>query len=1174
MMNIRRAVVGAAFVAGALGGAFAEGYSDSILSTTDSSVKCQTEGRSVVYVFTQPSTDVSVTFKTAVTLERALVVGGGGSGGSVMGGGGGGGGVVAVSTPVSLAANDRVTLTVGAGGVAPIAQASGSAQVLQPGGRPGENSTLVVGGTTYTALGGGGGSGWSENGVSNASGNGSGGGGCNGHGASRGTSGQGFDGAAGSNGTGGGGGGAGGAGVAATASANVAGDKGIAGKGGDGLASDITGTTLYYGAGGGGGCGWVDSQRPGAGGKSGDGTGIWGFGSFWRQLPGTPKGAQAGQPGFGGGGGGGTWYGSNKPDNTAGNGGSGTVILRVQVGADKILLVENGSRKGTGTVSPSYGVYIGATDVTAAEATDAVRKTKAVCTGYTLATWDESAGAWGEPVAYVGTSYSYDGLADVRLLWQWSVEPTVDWVGIGENGEVAIKVDNTAETTLASWLSAKGITDLTPFDEIWFAGTADVTATTELKDWKKVVRVKAGARVIAAHGNALGTTAESETYIEAGGQVVIHSTTANGTKLRNKMTYIAGTGPNGKGALYSTEPVNSTANIWPLKITLTDDARVSWQNGNQDLNNITWDLNGHDLNLYSRDNSYDRCGNGSSFTDSSAADNGRVIVDYSILFEGANTFQASGTHEFIFRTNGVYRTNSSQGYANGGEWTNHWKMVMIGPKVGTYPPGFHAGIGRNGWQAPVEINTPTWFTKQNNYSSQTFFGPVSGDYGFGDAKRDNMCWLRLENPNNTFKGGVRLINDSFFSPRVNGALPAFEDSGAVTLENGCTVWLTRGVAYTFPELKLIGTGTTYRGLMHGEATGAWRKVVKTDAADMLWRSSIGAKVLDLQKGVFRIPSPLAGLYEGFTNVNNVTAADRATATNDVQMLPLAMQFDGNACYLTDRGTAGFYTGYLWNRGTTDVTWRFAVSYNTTDYRLYIDGNEVLKPTQTATPTFNSYTLTPGAHLFEMRYTGKTSQGTKVDNVYPWSNQFQGWGVDTQNRGSTSASDYVLLKDTGIGSVFTLAKTIDELPAACRQTMPVFETLVVTNTAATFDLCGNSITVPNVVGAPKVVNQSPDLPAGTFTVGKTWTVATKATTVNKKTVYQPVGTAQIAGTLAFAEEATVEVPTNLAHGVYDLVTADTISRCPKSANEKWYTQLSADGKTLQLVWGVGLKVFIR
>lgn len=96
-MTTRYVLACAAFSVGVMGNVFATGYSDDILDSSDASVKRLVDGRSLIYVFTQPSTEVSVTFKTAATLERALVVGGGGAGGAVMGGGGGGGGVVAVS---------------------------------------------------------------------------------------------------------------------------------------------------------------------------------------------------------------------------------------------------------------------------------------------------------------------------------------------------------------------------------------------------------------------------------------------------------------------------------------------------------------------------------------------------------------------------------------------------------------------------------------------------------------------------------------------------------------------------------------------------------------------------------------------------------------------------------------------------------------------------------------------------------------------------------------------------------------------------------------------------------------------------------------------------------------------------------------------------------------------
>lgn len=76
------------------------------------------------------------------------------------------------------------------------------------------------------------------------------------------------------------------------------------------------------------------------------------------------------------------------------------------------------------------------------------------------------------------------------------------------------------------------------------------------------------------------------------------------------------------------------------------------------------------------------------------------------------------------------------------------------------------------------------------------------------------------------------------------------------------------------------------------------------------------------------------------------------------------------------------------------------------------------------------------------------------------------------------------------------------------------------------------------------------------------------------------TLTVSGTLAFANDAEVIVPAALPHlgsSVYTLVKAASISGLPKSANEKWYTQVVDNGdstQSLQLVYGCGLKIFIR
>ena len=280
-----------------------------------------------LYVFTTPGKTITLTPQMETTIDRVFLVGGGGGGGSVMGGGGGGGGVIDRSfgdAPISLALGRAATLAVGAGGANPYGG--------QPAGGNGGNSWFRYtpeGGssTTLTANGGAGGAGWGANAGRNG---GSGGGGANAgnHPPSAGTDGQGHKGGAATNGLGGGGGGAGAEGGNAQAPA----DNAVAGAGGDGVASDITGEIVYYAGGGGGGAGWgtyTDARRRmgGAGGAGGGGRGS----NAKEGGKNSVQTAEDGEDGLGGGGGGGTWWDSNGlVGNRGGRGGRGVVMLRVR----------------------------------------------------------------------------------------------------------------------------------------------------------------------------------------------------------------------------------------------------------------------------------------------------------------------------------------------------------------------------------------------------------------------------------------------------------------------------------------------------------------------------------------------------------------------------------------------------------------------------------------------------------------------------------------------------------------------------------------------------------------------------------------------------------------------------------------------------------------------------
>jgi hypothetical protein len=218
---------------------------------------------------------------------QVLVVAGGGSGGLRHAGGGGAGGVIYNS---SFNINQgSYPVTVGAGGVGNSVS--------------GANSVF----SSLTAIGGGGGG---NNGQVGKPG-GSGGGGSNGSVGGNGTAGQGNKGGNQNNGAGccyanGAGGGG-----AAAAGANTSGA--VSSAGGDGLAFNISGSSVYYGGGGGGGTGASAVSLPG---------GIGGGGAGGNNSSGVH--GVAGTPNTGGGGGGG---GASNIDGNGGNGGSGIVII-------------------------------------------------------------------------------------------------------------------------------------------------------------------------------------------------------------------------------------------------------------------------------------------------------------------------------------------------------------------------------------------------------------------------------------------------------------------------------------------------------------------------------------------------------------------------------------------------------------------------------------------------------------------------------------------------------------------------------------------------------------------------------------------------------------------------------------------------------------------------------
>ena len=276
----------------------------------NATLKTAREGISFVYIDSTQGWIAYSGFQDALPTQpyavTYLAVAGGGATNpqnDYAGGGGGGGGVLA--NTLYLTPGIVYTATVGGGG----------SYSNSPSGN-GSNST-ITGSTisTVTATGGGkGGTGGGQQPTSGGSGGGGAGDGSYTTGAS-GTAGQGYAGGNGANGSGAGGGGGAGA-VGGNYTSN-----GPAGSGGTGVASSITGSSVYY-AGGGGGGGWGGASNPtgGSGGNGGGGAGSDGGGVPSNGTDGTTN---------TGGGGGGVGRGTAGNASHGGNGGSGVVILSV-----------------------------------------------------------------------------------------------------------------------------------------------------------------------------------------------------------------------------------------------------------------------------------------------------------------------------------------------------------------------------------------------------------------------------------------------------------------------------------------------------------------------------------------------------------------------------------------------------------------------------------------------------------------------------------------------------------------------------------------------------------------------------------------------------------------------------------------------------------------------------
>ena len=283
---------------------------------------------------------------------------------------------------------------------------------------------------------------------------------------------------------------------------------------------------------------------------------------------------------------------------------------------------------------------------------------------------------------------------------------------------------------------------------------------------------------------------------------------------------------------------------------------------------------------------------------------------------------------------------------------------------------------------------------------------------------------------NTYRGPTTLAGGTLI-PSIDGALPDGSDlifSGGTLVLNG---------AHTNRSTRVTGDGTLASGSL------ATSSLVKDGAGtfDLSTRITPRADELDAAIRAAKIPGLLEYRLNGAsvnTNALSTAAYGPVVQLSTRALLGNAASANGgatlNGAWWPDNSVY-VYTGYLWNRETTNVTWTFMENMDDT-FLLSLDGNVILNKGFTSILPYRvignagtqcTVTLSPGPHALEIR-AGQGGGGvggywTKSNGTRP------AWGIDRLARGTANVEYCEFITDPGDGSIFTVNNPYDDLGVA-------------------------------------------------------------------------------------------------------------------------------------------------
>ncbi len=255
---------------------------------------------------------------------------------------------------------------------------------------------------------------------------------------------------------------------------------------------------------------------------------------------------------------------------------------------------------------------------------------------------------------------------------------------------------------------------------------------------------------------------------------------------------------------------------------------------------------------------------------------------------------------------------------------------------------------------------------------------------------------------NTY-GGVTTINAGTL---IAGHADALPTNAAVKVAGG--IYNLNGLAVTNGVITATG-GMIVNGTLTGSSLSK-----EADGTLTLGATLNSAAPIVIGGGVVRLLERDPGLYEGFVTSAGLTS----TATNPCTAIQLGTRMANLGTTDWPTNTTIIYSGNIWNRGETNVTWTFAKSIDDA-VLLRIDDTTVINDGSWMTPKTGNFTLSPGSHTFDVRFYNGTGGAGIVANREWWKTSVFGFGIDFLGRNETNIANYVAFTDPGDGSLVTL-----------------------------------------------------------------------------------------------------------------------------------------------------------